>query len=51
MFSVARAVIQPLFMMIIFSLFLDMLAKHRSEGIPYPLFSYYEGVLEENGAL
>jgi lipopolysaccharide transport system permease protein len=34
------AVIQPLFMMIIFSLFFGTLAKVPSEGIPYPLFSY-----------
>jgi lipopolysaccharide transport system permease protein len=36
----AWAVIQPLFMMIVFSLFFGTLAKVPSEGIPYPLFSY-----------
>jgi lipopolysaccharide transport system permease protein len=39
-FGFAWAVIQPLFMMIIFSLFFGTLAKVPSEGIPYPLFSY-----------
>jgi lipopolysaccharide transport system permease protein len=32
------AVIQPLFMMIIFSVFFGRLAKIPSEGVPYPLF-------------
>src|SRR5512138_1993989 len=32
------AIIQPLFMMLIFSLFFGRLAKIPSEGIPYPLF-------------
>lgn len=36
----AWAIIQPLFMMIVFSLFFGTLAKVPSEGIPYPLFSY-----------
>jgi lipopolysaccharide transport system permease protein len=36
----AWAIIQPFFMMIIFSLFFGTLAKVPSEGIPYPLFSY-----------
>lgn len=36
----AWAVIQPLFMMVVFSLFFGTLAKLPSEGIPYPLFSY-----------
>ena len=36
----AWAVIQPLFMMVVFSLFFGTLAKIPSEGIPYPLFSY-----------
>lgn len=36
----AWAVIQPIFTMIIFSLFFGTLAKVPSEGIPYPLFSY-----------
>jgi lipopolysaccharide transport system permease protein len=34
------AIIQPLFMMIVFTLFFGNLAKVPSEGIPYPLFSY-----------
>lgn len=34
------AIIQPLFMMIVFSLFFGTLAKIPSEGIPYPLFNY-----------
>lgn len=37
--GIAWAVIQPLFMMIIFTLFFGGLAKVPSEGIPYPLFS------------
>jgi len=40
LFGFAWAIIQPLFMMIIFSLFFGTLAKVPSEGIPYPLFSY-----------
>jgi len=39
-FGFAWAIIQPLFMMIIFSLFFSTLAKVPSENIPYPLFSY-----------
>jgi homopolymeric O-antigen transport system permease protein len=34
------AVIQPLFTMVIFSIFFGRLAKVPSEGLPYPLFSY-----------
>lgn len=34
------AVIQPLFTMLIFSLFFGRLAKMPSDGIPYPLFAY-----------
>ncbi len=34
------AIIQPLFMMVVFSLFFGTLAKIPSDGIPYPLFSY-----------
>nr|WP_319540038.1 ABC transporter permease [uncultured Methanospirillum sp.] len=34
------AIIQPLFMMAIFTLFFGKLAKMPSDGIPYPLFSY-----------
>ena len=36
----AWAVIQPLFMMVVFTLFFGTLAKIPSEGIPYPLFNY-----------
>jgi len=36
----AWAVIQPVFMMVVFSLFFGTLAKIPSEGIPYPLFNY-----------
>jgi lipopolysaccharide transport system permease protein len=37
--GVAWAVIQPLFTMLVFSLFFGRLGKMPSEGIPYPLFS------------
>lgn len=36
----AWAILQPFFMMIVFSLFFGNLAKIPSEGIPYPLFNY-----------
>ncbi len=36
----AWAVIQPVFTMLVFSLFFGRLAKVPSDGIPYPLFSY-----------
>jgi lipopolysaccharide transport system permease protein len=36
----AWAIIQPLFMMIMFTLAFGRLAKIPSEGLPYPLFSY-----------
>ncbi len=36
----AWAIIQPVFMMIVFTLFFGNLAKVPSEGIPYPLFNY-----------
>jgi len=36
----AWAIIQPLFMMIVFTLAFGKLAKIPSDGIPYPLFSY-----------
>ena len=36
----AWAVIQPLFTMIVFSVFFGRLAKIPSDGIPYPIFSY-----------
>jgi lipopolysaccharide transport system permease protein len=38
--GLAWAVIQPLFMMVIFSLFFGALAQIPSAGIPYPLFNY-----------
>lgn len=34
------AVIQPFFMMVVFSLFFGTLAKIPSDGVPYPIFSY-----------
>lgn len=36
----AWAIIQPLFMMLIFSLFFGRLAKMPSDGIPYPIFTF-----------
>jgi lipopolysaccharide transport system permease protein len=36
----AWAVIQPLFTMLVFTLFFGRLARVPSDGIPYPLFSY-----------
>ena len=39
-FGFAWAIIQPLFMMIVFTLFFGQLAQVPSEGVPYPLFSY-----------
>lgn len=36
----AWAVIQPLFTMLIFSIFFGRLAKVPSDGVPYPLFSF-----------
>jgi lipopolysaccharide transport system permease protein len=36
----AWAVIQPLFTMLVFTLFFGRLAKVPSDGIPYPLFAY-----------
>ena len=36
----AWAIIQPLFAMLIFTLFFGKLAKIPSDGIPYPLFAY-----------
>ena len=38
--GVAWAIIQPIFTMVIFSLFFGRLAKVPSDGIPYPIFSY-----------
>src|ERR1700693_1653994 len=34
------AIIQPVFTMIVFSLFFGKLAKMPSDGIPYPIFSF-----------
>ena len=34
------AILQPVFTMVVFSLFFGRLAKVPSDGIPYPLFSY-----------
>src|SRR5215831_4527939 len=34
------AIIQPVFTMVVFSLFFGKLAKVPSDGIPYPIFSY-----------
>ena len=34
------AIIQPFFMMIVFTLFFGTLAKVPSDGIPYPIFNY-----------
>jgi lipopolysaccharide transport system permease protein len=34
------AVIQPLFTMLVFSLFFGRLAKMPSDGVPYPIFAY-----------
>lgn len=36
----AWAIIQPLFTMLVFSLFFGRLAKMPSDGIPYPIFCY-----------
>jgi lipopolysaccharide transport system permease protein len=37
--GIAWAIIQPLFLMVIFSLFFGGLAQIPSDGVPYPLFS------------
>ena len=36
----AWAIIQPFFMMVVFSLFFGKLAKIPSDGVPYPIFNY-----------
>lgn len=36
----AWAIIQPVFTMIVFSIFFGRLAKMASDGVPYPIFSY-----------
>ncbi len=38
--GVAWAVIQPLFMMVVFTVVLGRLARVPSEGLPYPVFSF-----------
>lgn len=38
--GVAWAVIQPLLMMIVFTIFLGRLAKVPSDGLPYPVFAF-----------
>jgi lipopolysaccharide transport system permease protein len=38
--GVAWALLQPLFMMIVFSVFFGNLAKISSDGLPYPIFAY-----------
>jgi len=38
--GVLWAIIQPFFLMVIFSIFFGKLAKIPSEGIPYPIFAY-----------
>jgi len=38
--GVAWAVIQPLFTMVVFSIFFGHLGKIPSDGLPYPLFTY-----------
>jgi len=38
--GVAWAIIQPLFTMLIFTLFFGKLARLPSDGVPYPLFAY-----------
>lgn len=38
--GVSWAIIQPLFTMVIFSLFFGRLAEVPSDGVPYPLFSF-----------
>ncbi len=56
----AWAIIQPLFMMLVFTLFFGVLAKVPSDGIPYPLFTYTallpwtlfsEGIARSSGSL
>ncbi len=43
-FGILWVIIQPLFMMIIFTIFFGRLAAIPSDGIPYPLF-FYSGLL------
>jgi lipopolysaccharide transport system permease protein len=39
-FGAAWAILQPLFTMVLFSVFFGTLAKIPSDGIPYPIFAY-----------
>jgi homopolymeric O-antigen transport system permease protein len=39
-FGVAWAILQPFFLMIVFTLFFNRLGNAQSNGIPYPIFSY-----------
>ena len=39
-FGAAWAIMQPLFTMVVFSLFFGRLARVPSDGVPYPLFSF-----------
>lgn len=40
MLGILWAIIQPFFLMVIFSIFFGKLGKIPSEGIPYPIFAY-----------
>lgn len=40
MLGASWAIIQPLFTMVVFTLFFGRLAKISSDGVPYPIFSY-----------
>ena len=56
-FGVAWAILQPLFTMLVFSLFFGKFAGVPSDGIPYPLFAYvgllmwgfFSGALTKSG--
>jgi lipopolysaccharide transport system permease protein len=39
-FGIAWAILQPFFLMIVFTLFFNRLGDASSNGIPYPIFSY-----------
>ena len=38
--GLAWAIVQPLFMMVVFTIIFDKIARFPSDGIPYPLFAY-----------
>jgi lipopolysaccharide transport system permease protein len=40
MIGIAWAIIQPFFIMVVFSIFFGKFAKIPSEGLPYPIFAY-----------